>query len=65
MTIDDAKELRRKAESDITNILRNLLSEVQPARMDMRVETESFIDTSEKYWESRVASIAVHISLEI
>ena len=65
MNIDDAKELRRKAESDITRILHELLAKVQPSRLDMRVETESFVDTSEKYWEQRVASIAVRIHLEI
>ena len=65
MNIDDAKELRRKAESDITRILYELLAKVQPSRMDMRVETESFVATSEKYWAQRVASIAVRIHLEI
>ena len=65
MNIDDAKELRRKAESDIVSILHDLVEKVQPTKMDVRLEVENFIDTSDKYWESRVASIAVRIHLEI
>lgn len=65
MNIDDAKELRRKAESDIVSILHDLVEKVQPAKIDVSIEVEHFIDTSDKYWEQRVASIAVRINLEI
>ena len=65
MNIDDAKELRRKAESDIVSILHDLVEKVQPAKIDVRLEVEHFFDTSDKYWEQRVASIAVRINLEI
>ena len=65
MNIDDAKELRRKAEADIVSILHDLVEKVQPTRMDVRLEVESFIDTSAEMWEQRIASIAVHINMEI
>ncbi len=65
MNIEEAKELRRKAESDIRSILCDLVGKVQPTRMDVRLEVESFIDTHAKMWEQRVASIAVHINMEI
>ena len=65
MNIEEAKELRRKAESDIRSILCDLVGKVQPTRMDVRLEVESFIDTSAKMWEQRIASIAVHINMEI
>ena len=65
MNIEWAKELRRKAEADIRSILSDLVGKVQPTRMDVRLEVESFIDTSAKMWEQRIASIAVHINMEI
>ena len=65
MNIDDAKELRRKAEADIVSILRDLVEKVQPTKMDVRLEVEHFIDSSGTIWEERIASISVRINMEI
>ena len=65
MNIEEAKELRRKAEADIRSILCDLAGKVQPTRMDVRLEIESFIDSSGTIWEERIASISVRINMEI
>lgn len=65
MKISQAKELKRKAESDITRILYDLAAKVEPSRIDMRLDVESMIDTSGTMWEQRITSIAVRIDIEL
>ena len=65
MNINEAKELKRKAEADITRILYELAAKVEPQRIDIRADVESMIDTSGAMWVQRIASIAVRIELEI
>jgi len=65
VNINEAKELKRKAEADITRILYELAAKVEPQRIDIRADVESMIDTSGAMWVQRIASIAVRIELEI
>ncbi len=65
MNINEAKELKHKAEADITRILYDLASKIDPQRIDIRTDVESMIDTSGQMWRQRIASIAVRIDIEI